>query len=101
MYQRKQQRLVTIHERLGYLSYSRLKLMANAGLIHCKLASVDNALVVPSERPIKNPGVTKPWHRKGFQNRKKIHKATCAGDAVSVAPWHTYNYALCWSNGLC
>jgi hypothetical protein len=41
VYKRKQQRLATIHEKLGHLSFGKLKLMARCHLIPHKLAGVD------------------------------------------------------------
>jgi hypothetical protein len=39
-HKRNQQRLMTIHERLGHMSFSRLQLLAKAGLIAPELANV-------------------------------------------------------------
>jgi hypothetical protein len=81
MVKRKQVRLATIHERLGHTSYSRLKLMARAGLIPRDLANVD---------PPTCPGCAygkahrRPWRHKGIRNRQKLRQATAAGQVVSV-----------------
>ena len=40
-HKRKQQRLATLHERLGHLSFARLKLLARAGRISKDLANID------------------------------------------------------------
>ena len=78
---RKQQRLATIHERLGHLSFSRLKLLARAGMIPRELASID---------PPTCPGCAygkahrKPWRYKGSKNRKPIKPATRPGQVVSM-----------------
>lgn len=79
--QRKKARLATIHERLGHLSFARLKLLARCGLIPRDLASVE---------PPVCPGCAygkahrKPWAYKGIKNRKPIKVATNPGEVVSV-----------------
>jgi hypothetical protein len=81
MVKRKQSRFSTIHERLGHLSYARLKLMARAGLIPRDLANVD---------PPPCPGCAygkahrRPWRHKGIRNHKKLSTATAPGQVVSV-----------------
>jgi hypothetical protein len=76
----KQQRLATIHEQLGHLSFSRLRLLAKARLIPHDLASVD---------PPTCPGCAygkahrKPWRHKGT-NRRPIKPATSPGQVVSI-----------------
>ena len=81
MYRRKQQRLATIHERMGHISYARLKLLARAGLIPRELADVD---------PLVCPGCAygkahrKPWRSKGKSNLKHLRAATAPGQVVSV-----------------
>jgi hypothetical protein len=81
MFKRKQSRLATAHERLGHLSYARLKLMSRAGLIPKDLANVD---------PPTCPGCAygkayrQPWRHKGIQNHKKLRTATAPGQVVSV-----------------
>jgi hypothetical protein len=73
MVKRKQSRLVAIHERLGHLSYARLKLMARAGLIPIDLANVD---------PPMCPGCAYgkahqlPWRHNGIHNHMKLRTAT-------------------------
>ena len=77
----KQFRLLTIHERLGHISFSILKLMAKCGLIPRDLANVD---------PPKCPGcayskaIRKPTRYKGHRNKKPIRPATAPGQCVSV-----------------
>jgi hypothetical protein len=78
---RKQQQLATYHEQLGHVSFSRLQLMAKAGLIPKDLASI---------KPPVCPGCTygkahrKPWRYKGSKNRRTIRVATPPGQVVSV-----------------
>ena len=78
---RKQQRLATIHEKLGHLSFSRLKLMAKAGLIPRELASIE---------PPTCPGCAygkahrRPWRYKGSKNIRPIRPATAPGQVVST-----------------
>ena len=79
---RKQLRLLTIHETLGNLSFSTLKLMARCGLISKDLQYVD----LPT-----CPGCAYgkahriPWRRvKGIRNLRKIRQATDPGQVVSV-----------------
>jgi hypothetical protein len=68
MVKRKQSRLATIHERLGHLSYTRLKLMARARLVPRDLANVD---------PLTCPDCAygkahrRPWRHTGIQNHRK------------------------------
>ena len=79
--QLKQHRLAVLHERLGHLSFSRLKLMARAGLIPRDLASVD---------PPTCPGCAygkahrKPWRTKGPSNHGRLRTATAPGQVISV-----------------
>jgi hypothetical protein len=81
MFKRKQSRLATIHERLGHLSYARLKLMARAGLIPKDLANVDSPTC---------PGCAygkahrRPWRHKGIHDHNKLRTATAPGQVVSV-----------------
>jgi hypothetical protein len=76
----KQQCLATIHEQLGHLSFSWLRLLAKARLIPHDLASVD---------PPTCPGCAygkahrKPWRHKGT-NRRPIKPATSPGQVVSI-----------------
>ena len=78
---RKQARLATIHERLGHLSFSRLKLLARSGIIPKELANVD-APVCPGCAYGK--AHRKPWRSKGIKNRRHIKVATAPGQVVSV-----------------
>ena len=81
--QRKQQVLATIHERLGHLSYSKIKLLARAGLIRSDLANVP---------PPTCPGCAygkahrRPWRhkKKKLPKQSKIKPATKSGQVVSV-----------------
>ncbi|MEM7283838.1 MAG: reverse transcriptase domain-containing protein, partial [Pseudomonadota bacterium] len=79
--QRKRQRLATIHERLGHLSFGKLKMMARAGIIPRELANVD---------PPTCPGCAygKAQRRakrvKGIRNRRHIKPATKPGQVISV-----------------
>jgi hypothetical protein len=81
MVKRKQARLATIHERLGHTSYSQLKLMARAGLIHRDLTNVN---------PPTFPGCAydkahrRSWRQKGIRNRRKLQQATAVGQVVSI-----------------
>ena len=43
---KKQSRLLTIHERLGHISFSVLKLMARCGIVPRELTSVDPLTVL-------------------------------------------------------
>ena len=78
---RKQQRLAAIHEKLGHLSFPRLKLMAKAGLIPRELASIE---------PPTCPGCAygkahrRPWRHKGSKNIRPIRPATAPGQVVST-----------------
>ena len=79
---RKQLRLLTNHETLGYLSFSTLKLTARCGLISKDLQHVD---------PPTCPGCAYGkahrilWGRdKGTHNLRKIWQATAPGQVVSV-----------------
>ena len=78
---RKQAQLATIHERLGHLSFDRLKLLARVGLIPRNLSNVE---------PPTCPGCAygkqhrKPWRHKGLRNRKVIKPATSPGQVISV-----------------
>jgi hypothetical protein len=80
-YKRWQQRLMTIHERLGHISFARLKLLASAGHIPTELATVDSPTC---------PGCAygkahrHPKRTKGIKNLKKIRVATAPGQVVSV-----------------
>ena len=81
MMKRKQVRLATIHEKLGHLSFPRLKLLARSGIILKELAHVD---------PPKCPGCAygkahrKPWRSKGLKNHRTIKPATKPGQVISV-----------------
>ena len=78
---RKQIKLLTIHEKLGHLSFSVLKLLAKCNVIPRELADVDPPLC---------PGCAygkahrKPWRVKGRQNRRKLREAKAPGDVVSI-----------------
>ena len=78
---KKQFRLLTIHERLGHISFSVLKLMARCGIIPRELTSVD---------PPCCPGCAygkahrKPSRFKGIKNIKRIRMALAPGNCVSV-----------------
>ena len=78
---RKQARLATIHERLGHLSFARLKLLARSGIIPKELANVEAPTC---------PGCAygkahrKPWRAKGIRNRRTIRPATEPRQVVSV-----------------
>ena len=78
---RKQLRLLTIHESLGHLSFSVLKLMARCGIIPRELESVD---------PPTCPGCAYgkahrlQWRFKGVNNVKTIRKATAPGQVISM-----------------
>jgi hypothetical protein len=78
---RKQQRLATIHEKLGHLGFPRLKLLARAGLIPRELAHID---------PPVCPGCAygkahrRPWRHKGSRNLRSIKPATFPGQVVSI-----------------
>jgi hypothetical protein len=80
-YKQKQQRLMTIHERLGHMSFARLRLLAKACRIPKDLANVDFPTC---------PGCAygkahrRPWRRKGIKNRKRLRVANAPGDVVSV-----------------
>lgn len=77
--QKKQAKLATIHEQLGHFPFSRLLLMARAGLIPRELAKVP---------PPKCPGCAygkahrKPVRHKG--TRSKLKQATKPGEVVSM-----------------
>ena len=77
----KQARLETIHERLGHLSFARLKLLARSGIIPKELANVEAPTC---------PGCAygkahrKPWRAKGIRNRRTIRPATEPGQVISV-----------------
>jgi hypothetical protein len=77
----KQNRLATIHERLGHFSFARLKLLSRAGLIPKDLANVD-APVCPGCAYGK--AHRKPWRHKGINNRKQLRQATTPGQVVSI-----------------
>jgi hypothetical protein len=69
-YKRKQQRLLSIHECLGHMSFGRLQLLATkAGHIDKRLANVDFPVC---------PGCAygkahrRPWRHKGIKNRKRL-----------------------------
>ena len=78
---KKQFRLLTIHERLGHVSFSILKLMARCRLIPQELADVD---------PPCCPGCAygkahkKPTRYKGWRNNRSIKPSTSPGGCVSV-----------------
>ena len=78
---KKQFLLLTIHERLGHVSFSILKLMARCRLIPRDLADVD---------PPCCPGCTygkahkKPTRYKRWRNNRKIKPSTSPGGCVSV-----------------
>ena len=78
---RKKARLATIHERLGHLSFSRLKLLARSGIIPKELANVD-APVCPGCAYGK--AHRKPLRSKGIKNRRHIKLATEPGQVISV-----------------
>jgi len=78
---RKKQRFAAAHEKLGHLSYRKMKLLARAGLLPKEFVGVD---------PPVCPGCAygkahrKPWRNKGHRNRKQIKPATAPGQVVSV-----------------
>ena len=80
---RKRQRLATIHERLGHLSFGKLKMLARAGIIPRELANVD---------PPTCPGCAygkatrRPKRTKGIRNRRQLKSATRPGQVTSVDP---------------
>mmetsp|Transcript_41992 Transcript_41992/g.101184 ORF Transcript_41992/g.101184 Transcript_41992/m.101184 type:complete len:1373 (+) Transcript_41992:2978-7096(+) len=77
---RKQHRLFVLHEKYGHLPFSKLQLMARAGMIPKELANID---------PPTCPGCSygkahrKPWRGKG-SNRRRIKPAVHPGQVVSV-----------------
>ena len=77
----KQLRLLTIHERLGHVSFSILKLLARCGIIPKDLAHV---------HPPQCPGCAygkahrKPTRYKGVKNKNKINPVNAPGQCVSV-----------------
>lgn len=79
--QRKKARLATIHETLGHISFTKLKLLARCGLIPRDLANVE---------PPVCPGCAygkahrRAWAYKGIKNRKPIRQATTPGEVVSM-----------------
>ena len=78
---RKQLRLLTIHESLGHLSFSVLKLMARYGIIPRELESVD-----PPTCPgcVYGKAHRLQWHFKGVNNLKTTRKATAPGQVISM-----------------
>jgi hypothetical protein len=81
IYKRKQQRLMTIHERLGHISFARLRNLAKAHLIPHELASVDFP-TCPGCAYGKAHRLQKRY--KGPKNLKKLRSATSPGSVVSV-----------------
>ena len=77
----KQLRLLTIHECLGHISFSILKLLARCGIISKDLAHV---------HPPQCPGCAygkahrKPTRYKGVKNKNKIKPVNAPGQCVSV-----------------
>ena len=77
----KKLRLLTIHERLGHVSFSVLKLLARCGLTPKDLTNVE---------PPQCPGCAygkahrKPTRYKGAKNKKMIKPVTDPGQCVSV-----------------
>ena len=80
-YRRKQMRLLTIHERFGYLSFGILKLMSRAGLTPMDLTNMD-----PPTCPGCAYGKThwSQWRYKGPRYCKNIKAATYPGNVVSI-----------------
>jgi hypothetical protein len=80
-YKRNQQRLLTVHKRLGHKSFARLRLLSNAGHIPKELANIDFPVC---------PGCAygkahrRPWRHKGSKNRKRLRVAYAPGDVVSI-----------------
>lgn len=78
---RKQLRLLTIHEKLGHISFSILKLMARCNIIPRELADVP---------PPVCPGCAygkahrRKKRHKGARNKKKLREANAPGDVVSI-----------------
>ena len=78
---KKKFRLLTIHERLGHISFSVLKLMARCYIIPRELATVD---------PPFYPGCAygnshrKPSRCKGVKNVKALKTTTTPGHYISV-----------------
>ena len=77
----KQFRLLTIHERLGHISFATLKLMARCGIIPRELAHV-NAPCCPGCAYGK--AHRKPTRSKGFKNTRRIKPVNAPGLCVSV-----------------
>jgi hypothetical protein len=77
----KQSKLSTIPERLGHVSFARLRLLAKAGIIPKDLANVE-----PPTCPGRAYGKAhrKPWRHKGVRNKRKLRVATCPDQVVSV-----------------
>ena len=77
----KQLRLLTIHETLGHLNFSILKLMSKGGLIPADLANVESPQC---------PGCAygkacwKQWRHKGIHNHKPILSASTPVSVVSI-----------------
>ena len=77
----KQFRLLTIHERLGHISFAKLKLMARCGIIPRELANVTAPCC---------PGCAygkahrKPTRSKGIRNIRQIKSVNAPGLCVSV-----------------
>ena len=65
VYRRKQEGLATIHKKLGYIGYVKIKLLYRTGLLPKELANIE---------PLTCPGCAygkakqKLWQRKGIQN---------------------------------
>ena len=78
---KKQFRLLTIHERLGHISFAKLKLMARCGIIPRELANVTAPCC---------PGCAygkahrKPTRSKGIRNIRQIKSVNAPGLCVSV-----------------
>ena len=74
-------KLLTIHEKLGHLSFAVLKLLAKCGIIARDLADVD---------PPMCPGCAygkahwRPWRHKGSKNVRPIHPTTTPTDKLSA-----------------
>jgi hypothetical protein len=77
----KQSNLATIHERLGHLSFARLRLLAKAGIIPKELANVEPPTCAGCAY---GKAHRKPWRHKGVRNKRKIRTATCPGQVVSI-----------------
>ena len=78
---RKQLKLLTIHERLGHVSFSVLKLMARANIIPHELASVDPPVCTGCAY---GKARHKPWRCKRIRNLKSLRQAAKPGVVGSI-----------------